>query len=266
MAQQGFVYEANAYKALNKMGISVGGIAGASHDKPDLSIVTKTVKTPAGCELKISPTAAGSLVLKYFKGQWDFGDVKGDPEKMMMQEIAKKYKLLENMNTSGSAGARWRGKVPVLQNDASGKKILTGGIKDKNAAYKIDIESFKGENEVHIDVPAKAICDYYNKKKTHYLNVGTHGFYLMNKLDPLKLNLKLQKKIEDFANCASARIRVRCQSKGGGDYQFVMTLEFSNVKKSTYNLCPISAANNVTINTAAYKDVNNQLLLKAFAS
>lgn len=266
MAQQGFVYEENAYKALNKMGISVGGIAGASHDKPDLSIVTKTVKTPAGCELKISPTAAGSLVLKYFKGQWDLGDIKGDPEKMMMQEIAKKYKLLENMNTSGSAGARWRGKVPVLQNDAAGKKILTGGIKDKSAAYKIDIESFKGENEVHIDVPAKAICDYYNKKKTHYLNVGTHGFYLMNKLDPLKLNAKLQKKIEDFANCASARIRVRCQSKGGGDYQFVMTLEFSNVKKSTYNLCPISAPNNVTINTAAYKDANNQLLLKAFAS
>lgn len=266
MAQQGFVYEANAYKALNKMGISVGGIAGASHDKPDLSIVTKTVKTPAGCELKISPTAAGSLVLKYFNGKWDFGDIKGDPEKMMMQEIAKKYKLLENMNTSGSAGARWRGKVPVLQNDQAGKKILTGGIKDKRAAYNIDIQSFKGENEVHIDVPAKAICDYYNKKKTHYLNVGTHGFYLMNKLDPLKLNAKLQKKIEDFSNCASARIRVRCQSKGGGDYQFVMTLEFSNVKKSTYNLCPISAPNNVTINTAAYKEVNNQLLLKAFAT
>jgi hypothetical protein len=266
MAQQGFVYEENAYKALNKMGISVGGIAGASHDKPDLSIVTKTIKTPAGCELKISPTAAGSLVLKYFKGQWEFGDIKGDPEKMMMQEIAKKYKLLENMNTSGSAGARWRGKVPVLQNNAAGKKILTGGIKDKSAAYKIDIESFKGENEVHIDVPAKAICDYYNKKKTHYLNVGTHGFYLMNKLDPLKLNAKLQKKIEDFSNCASARIRVRCQSKGGGDYQFVMTLEFSNVKRSVYNLCPISAPNNVAINTSAYKEPHNQLLLKAFAS
>jgi hypothetical protein len=266
MAQQGFVYEANAYKALEKFGISVGGVAGASHDKPDLSIVTKSVKTPAGCELKISPTAAGSLVLKYYKGKWDFGEIKGDPEKEMMKEIATKYKLLQNMNTSGAEGARWRGKVPILQNDQAGKKILTGGIKDKRKAYEIDIENFKGENEVHITVPAKAICDYYNKKKTHYLNVGTHGFYLMNKLDPLKLNAKLQKKIEDFSNCASARIRVRCQSKGGGDYQFVMTLEFSNVKKSAYNLCPISAPNNVTINTAAYKQTENQLLLKAFAS
>jgi len=266
MAQQGFVYESNAYKVLEKYGISVGGVAGASHDKPDLSIVTKSIKTPAGCELKISPTAAGSLVLKYYNGKWDFGEVKGDPEKVMMKEIAAKYKLLENMNTSGSAGAKWRGKVPILQNDQSGKKILTGGIKDKRAAYKIDIESFKGENEVHINVPAKAICDYYNKKKTHYLNVGTHGFYLMNKLDPLKLNLKLQKKIEDFSNCASARIRVRCQNKGGGDYQFVMTLEFSNVKKSAYNLCPIAAPNNVSINVSAYKQTENQLLLKAFAT
>lgn len=266
MAQQGFVYEENAYKALEKMGISVGGVAGASHDKPDLSIVTKSIQTPVGCELKISPTAAGSLVLKYYNGKWMFGDIKGDPEKMMMQEIATKYKLLENMNTSGAAGAKWRGKVPVLQNDVSGKKILTGGITDKRKAYAIDIESFKGENEVHITVPAKAICDYYNKKKTHYLNVGTHGFYLMNRLDPLKLNAKLVKKIEDFSNCASARIRVRCQSKGGGDYQFVMTLEFSNVRKSLYNLCPITSDKNVTINQTAYKLAENQQLLQAFAS
>lgn len=267
MAQQGFVYEANAYKALEKFGISVGGVAGASHDKPDLSIVTKSIKEPSGCELKISPTAAGSLVLKYYNGKWSFAtDLKGDPEKIMMKEIAEQYGLLKQLNDSGAEGAKWRGKVPILQNDVSGKKILTGGIKDKRKAYEIDIQSFKGENEVHIKVPAKAICDYYNKKKTYYLNVGTHGFYLMNKIDPLKLNAKLTKKIEDFSNCASARIRVRCQYKGGGDYQFVMTLEFSNVRKSLYNLCPIASPTNVSINETAYKLPDNQTLLQAFAS
>jgi hypothetical protein len=264
-AQQGFVYESNAYNALQKYKISTGGVAGASHDKPDLSLITKSIKTPAGCELKISPTAAGSLVMKYYKGKWDYGETKGDPEKEMMKAIGQKYKLLENMNKSGTAGKNWRGKVPVLQNDAAGKKILAGGVTDKKKAYDVDLKNFGGQNEVHIDVPAKAICDYYNQKKTQYINVGTHGFYLMNKSDPLKLNAKLATKIPDFANMASARIRIRCQYKGGGDYQFVMTLEFSKVAKSPYNLCPITAPNNVTIALAEYKKPANMELLLAFS-
>jgi hypothetical protein len=263
MAQQGFVYEANAYKSLEKRKIATGGIAGASHDKPDLSLMTKSIKKIAGCELKISPTAAGSLVMKYYKGKWSFGDIKGDPEKEMMVSIGKKYKLLENMNTSGSAGAKWRGKVPVLQNDAGGKKILVGAT-DKKKAYEADLKNFGGPNEVHIDVPAKAICDYYNQKNTQYLNVGTHGFFLMNKSDPLKINPSLSIKVPDFATSASARIRIRCQYKGGGDYQFVMTLEFSKVAKSPYNLCPIMSSSNVTINEPALKTGNNKLLVEAF--
>ena len=65
MAQKGFEYEENAYKALQKFKISTGGVAGASHDKPDLTVKNNQNKT-AGVELKISPTAAGSLVMKYF--------------------------------------------------------------------------------------------------------------------------------------------------------------------------------------------------------
>lgn len=265
MAQQGFVYEENAYKALKKYEISTGGTAGASHDKPDLSIVTKSTKTPAGCELKISPTAAGSLVLKFYEGRWDFGEIKGDPEKLMMVAIAKKYKLLENMNSTGTAGKDWRGIIPVLQNDSSGKKILSAGVKDKRKAYEMDLKNFGGQNEVHIDVPAKAICDYYNQKKTQYLNVGTHGFYLMNKTDPLKLNSKLTTKIPDFSQSASARIRTRCQYKGSGDYQFVMTLEFSKVAKSPYNLCPIKSQSDVGIDVSQYKLPMNMSLLLAFS-
>jgi hypothetical protein len=264
-AQQGFVYESNAYNALQKYKISTGGVAGASHDKPDLSLVTKSTKTPAGCELKISPTAAGSLVMKYYNGKWSFGETKGDPEKEMMVSIGNKYKLLENMNTAGTAGKDWRGKIPVLQNDANGKKILALGFKDKKKAYEHDLKMFGGQNEVHIDVPAKAICDYYNQKNTDYLNVGTHGFFLMNKADPLKLNSRLTTKIPDFAASASARIRIRCQYKGGGDYQFVMTLEFSKVSKSPYNLCPIQSPTNVTIALAEYKTPANMELLLAFS-
>ena len=44
MAQEGFLYESNAYAALQKYNISTGGVAGASHDKPDLTIKAKGKK------------------------------------------------------------------------------------------------------------------------------------------------------------------------------------------------------------------------------
>ncbi len=252
MAQQGFLYEEKAYAALQKYNISTGGIAGASHDKPDLTIQKKG-KT-SGCELKNSPTAAGSLVLKYFKGKWGFGDIGLDPEKNFMLALAKKMKVLENMNTSGSAGAKWRGKVPALQNDASGKKILAPEFADKGLAYKKDILNFGGVNEVKISVPGSVIAEYYNAKKCYYINVGTHGFFLLGTNDPLKLNSELKKlgkgAIPDFGKNVDCKIRVRCQPKSSTDYQFVMTLQFSNVKKSTYNLAPLRSGSKFEIDVA----------------
>ena len=266
MAQQGFLYEANAYNALKQFSISTGDIAGASHDKPDLTILSTSLNRTSGCELKIAPTAAGSLVLKYYNGKWAYGDTKGDPEKQLLVALGDKYKLLTEMNTAGTHGKNWRGKTPFLQNDAGGKKIIPSKMA-KVDAYKKDIEQFSGPNEVHIPVPAKAICDYYNSKKCGYINVGTHGFYLLNKGDPLNLNVKLRPTIPDFADIASARIRVRCQNKGSssGDYQFVMTLEFSKMAKSFYNLAPVMAASNVTINQALYETEHNKKLIGAFA-
>lgn len=243
MAQEGFLYEQKAYAALEKYNISTGGTAGASHDKPDLTIQKKGKKT--GCELKNSPTAAGSLVMKYYKGKWSFGEYKGDPEKEFMYALASKVNLLKEMNTSGSKGAKWRGKKPALQNDASGKKIFAPGFSNKKKAYEYDIKQFGGDNEVHIDVGGKAVSDYYNKKKCYYINIGTHGFFLLNDSDPLGLNSKLTNsgysKIPNFSNSASCKIRVRCQYKGGGDYQFVMTLQFYSVDKSPYNIAPLKA-------------------------
>lgn len=251
MAQQGFQYEAKAYAALKKYDISTGGVAGASHDKPDLTIQNKSKKT-SGCELKNSPTAAGSLVMKYYNGKWGFGDYSGDPEKEFMYALAVKAKLLQEMNTSGSRGANWRGKKPALQNDAAGKKILVG-FTDKKKAYEHDLKQFGGTNEVHIDVGGKAVSDYYNSKRCHYINVGTHGFFLLNTSDPLGLNKNLQKLkfsgIPNFSTSAKCKIRVRCQYKGSGDYQFVMTLQFYGVDTSPYNIAPLRAGSSSEIDT-----------------
>lgn len=251
MAQEGFLYEANAYKALQKYKISTGGVAGASSNKPDLSIKNKS--RIIGCELKISPTAAGSLVMKYTDGKWNYGEYRGEVEKEFLQSIGEKFKLLQEMNKSGNAGAKWRGKVPCLQNDKSGKKILVGA-KNPDDAYKKDIKKFGGPNEVHINVPASAICDYYIKKKCSYINIGSHGFFTLNGKDELGLNKALihsgLEPIPDFGKNATAMIRVRCQYKGSGSYQFVMTLQFSKVKKSPYNIAPLKKGSSSEIDTA----------------
>lgn len=264
MSQQGFLYEQNAYKALEKFKISTGGVAGASSDKPDLTLKRQSLNKTSGCELKISTTAAGSLVMKYTNGVWYYGETKGDPEKQFLMDLANRHNLLDEMNSSGRYGAKWRNKIPHLQNNQNGKKILVGAI-NKSDAYKKDIELFGSGSEIHIPVKAKEICDYYNIKKCHYINVGTHGFYLLNKKDPLKLNQNIIPKIPDFADCSNAKMRVRCQYKGGGDYQFVLTLEFSKMQKSPYNIAPVMNSGNVSIDFAKYTEELNKKIIGAFA-
>lgn len=266
--QEGFLYEENAYAALEKYGISTGGTAGASHDKPDLTIKAKG-KTTTGCELKNSPTAAGSLVMKYYKGKWDYGEYAGEVEKEMLVSIAKNVNLLREMNTSGPAGIEWRKSEPILQNDITGKKKLLIGditkLKDRQKAYARDISNFGGKKEIHIDVGSKAVCDYYITKKCSYINVGTHGFFTLNGQDDLGLNKKLKEQglaeIPDFAVNSKTIIRMRCQlkSKSQAQYQFSLTLQFSGVKKSPYNIAPIKAGTKSTIDTSKLK--NDSILL-----
>ena len=218
----------------------------------------------AGCELKISAIDAGSLVMKYFGGKWDYGDYKGEEEKEFLHEVAEGVNLLKEMNTSGPYGAGWRGKVPNLQNNEKGKKILIGAS-DKRDAYKQDIEKFGGQSEINIVVPAKSICDYYIIKKCSYINVGSHGFYTLNNKDTLGLQkkLKLMKHpiIPDFAHSASCLLRVRVQYKGGGDYQFVMALRFGGVKKSPYNIAPLKSGSSSTVDSVK---LNSDPILLAF--
>jgi len=259
--QEGFLYEENAYNALKGYGISTGGTAGASHDKPDLTIQARGKKI--GCELKNSPTAAGSLVMKYFKGKWSYGDYKGEIEKEMLVSIADKVNLLKEMNTSGPHGTAWRKSKPVLQNNQSGGKILVVGdisnIENRRNAYKIDLDNFGGENELHIDVGSKAVCDYYLTKKCSYICVGTHGFFTLNGKDVLGLNARLKilgyPPIPDFAKSSDTKIRMRChlKSKSKAQYQWSLTLQFSNVQKSPYNISPIKKGSKSDIDVARLK-------------
>ena len=249
--QKGFEYEENAYHALKKptipKDISTGTIAKASHDKPDLTI--KVGRDEAGVELKNQPTAAGSLVLQFNKGTWNFGPTDGNIEKEFLRVLGTKAGVLKLLNKN------WTN--PILQYDDDGKKIYVGA--KKTEAYRKDLVAF-GKfplNVRYIDVPTKAISDYYNAKDTYYLNVGTHGFFLFGS-DPLGLNAKLLKlrlgKIPNFAdaNSATTKIRIRVQDKSGS-YQISFTLQFgmTSAQKSPYNIAPLKSGSKSEIDVAA---------------
>ena len=239
-AQQGFAYEKYAADALKKFNVVPKNFtpAGAGSSIPDLMIQKDGVK--AGCELKITAASAGSLVMKYANGNWSIGnkDEKND-EKLFVINLAKEVGLLKLIKDQWS-------EVPYKFTQ---DKKLKAEIKDldKRAIYSKELSRFP---ELKGVIPATKIEEYYNQKKTYYVNIGTHGFYLLGNTNPLNLS-----GIPNFGSAASAKYRARVQAKGGGTYQFTFEMSFSikSGEKSPFNIAPIMGKKNVKIDTDKLK-------------
>lgn len=230
MAQQGFEYEKNAAKILKEMGIVPKNFtpAGASHTQPDLILEHK--KKKSGCELKISAASAGSLVLKYDikdkRNPWKFGDIsEDDAEKMFIKDLAKDVGLFDIIRK------QWK-EIP-FKRDKDDLWKATAGKLTKKQIYERDRDTFP---DIRGEIPASKIEEYYNRKDTYYVNVGTHGFYLMGSTNPLNL-----KNVPRFGTSAKATYRARVQYKGSDNYQFTFEMQFSipSSKKSPYNIAPV---------------------------
>jgi hypothetical protein len=229
-AQQGFQYEVNAAKLLKPLGFVPKNFvpAGAGHNQPDLMLEHK--KKKAGCELKITAASAGSLVLKYDgndkKNPWKFGDIKKeDDEKQFIADLAEEVGLFDIIKK------KWK-DVPFKRE----KDLLwesTAGKLTPQQRYERDRDTFE---DIRGEIPATKIEQYYNRKDTYYVNVGTHGFYLMGRKNPLQL-----KDVPMFGTSAKATYRARVQYKGGGNYQFTFEMQFSIPanKKSPFNIAPV---------------------------
>lgn len=227
-AQQGFQYEKNAADLLKPMGLVPMDFipAGAGHDQPDLMLLYKGKKS--GCELKISAASAGSLVIKYDskdkQNPWKFGDIKAsDEEKMFISDLAKEVGLFKIIKK------QWK-EIPFKRD----KDLLweaTAGKLTPQQRYERDRDTF---GDIRGEIPATKIEEYYNKKDTWYVNVGTHGFYMMGTKNPLKL-----KDVPTFGQSAKATYRARVQYKGSGNYQFTFEMQFSMKAKSPFNIAPV---------------------------
>ena len=225
-AQQGFQYEKNAADVLKPLGIVPKNFspAGAGSDVPDLMIQRDGKK--AGCELKISAASAGSLVMKYDNGKWFIGkEDETNDEKIFIAELAKEVGVLDLI------AEQWSNEPYKFTKNDKLKSEIEG--LDKREKYTAEFKRFK---EIKGEISAKKIEQYYNKKKTYYINVGTHGFYLLGSKNPLGF-----KNIPDFGSSAKAGYRARIQAKGGGNYQFTFEMSFSipGGKKSPFNIAPI---------------------------
>jgi hypothetical protein len=246
-AQQGFQYEINASDILKPMGLVPPSFrpAGAGSNQPDLMLQYK--KKKAGCELKITAASAGSLVLKYDskdkKNPWKFGDIKDDDsEKQFIADLAEEVGLFDIIKKN------WK-EVPFKRD----KDLLwesTAGKLTPQQRYERDRDTFK---DIRGEIAATKIEQYYNRKDTYYVNVGTHGFYTMGRRNPLMLE-----GVPMFGTSAKATYRARVQYKGSGNYQFTFEMQFSIPanKKSPFNIAPVDGKS-VTI-------IKNKLNLSCF--
>lgn len=251
-AQQGFVYEENTTKYLKQFGLSDGITAGASHTRPDLMLTAHGME--AGCELKISPTAGGSLVIKAYANStphWRFGEIDHDEtEKQFLADLAKQSGVLEEINR------KWETPIYNVSDRTAAweRQMLKIPLRKR---YEYDLKTCP---DIKMVLPSNAMTNYYNLKKTYYINVGTHGFYLLGNHDPLGLNARMEKLgkrlIPRFEDVCKITARVRCQSKGvtkadaaekskraigAQGYQFTFTIEFALPKGTTpYNIAPIT--------------------------
>ena len=230
-AQQGFKYEENASKVLKPLGLVPKSFspAGASHDKPDLMLLYKNQES--GCELKITAASAGSLVLKYDikdkRNPWKFGNViEDDAEKFFIKQLAEEIKLFDIIKKTWTDIPYKRDKDPLW--------LQTAGKLLPQKRYERDRDTFP---DIRGEISATKIENYYNRKKTYYVNVGTHGFYLMGDRNPLKL-----KDVPRFGKAAKAIYRARVQYKGSGNYQFTFEMQFSipSSQKSPFNIAPVN--------------------------
>jgi hypothetical protein len=249
MAQQGFLYEENVAKALQKKNwVKKNYVpAGASSDRPDLDLYIGGVEY--GCELKKDLASAGSLVINHLgKKKYAFNDVSGEKGKEFLLGLAKKAGVLDKISS------KWR-KEPFIQTNRDAKwiaKVRQSGL-DLRERYQYDLKSCP---DLFFPLPANTISKYYNLKDTHYLNVATHGFYLLGKKDPAGLNEDIDEPIPLWDNMHTSVLRVRIQSKGvtkaaalekqkgwpsagAQGYQITMEIQFKSVKKSPYNIGPI---------------------------
>lgn len=251
MAQKGFEYEENVATSLKKKKWVRPNYtpAGASSDRPDLDIFINGKEY--GCELKKDLASAGSLVIHHLGNKkYDYGATDGEKEKEFLKGLGVNAGVMHAIQT------KWKVE-PFIQLERDNKwveRVKKSKLKLRER-YNHDLRSCP---DIYFPLPSRTISQYYNLKSTYYLNVATHGFYLLGNTDPAGLSREKfgVESVPLWDDCHTAVLRIRIQSKGvtnaaaneqakgfpfagGQGYQITMEIQFKSVKRSIYNIGPI---------------------------
>lgn len=262
MRPEGYLYEDNTTRFLKKkkMMESTFMPAGANYSRPDIEIYCNGKNY--GVELKKRVTTAGQVALKYSNATNTFNYSQNLPtdEKLYLINLAEQSNILNLIRN------KWRKPLWASEDrDYKWKKRWEdAGQPDLEERHRQDIENCP---EFYVDVPSTSISGYYKAKDTHYLQLGTHGFYLLGRNDPAGLNVGQNPSIPLWENSHTCRIRVRIKTndiksamqreKNRKDptispgYTPSIELTMKGIQKSFYNIAPVTANSAVISETQA---------------
>jgi hypothetical protein len=215
---KGFLYEQVINKNLKAAGVQKKSFAGAGADSnaPDAEITFKGKDYKVEVKLDLNVDfGQGSLDYDLDNKKWILGGAK-TASADQMREFLTKIGVPDLVNKEwGAKGAPRRYTIPTKQ------------FKKEDVEY--DYKNFK---DFFVDIPRTAVANYYNSKKTYYIQIGGYGLYHMGK-DVAKLGT------EEFK--LSLRLRVRLK-RGGSmpiyNYRFTTAIQAvkNTLKKTDSNL------------------------------
>lgn len=216
---KGLLYENDLNASLKKSGLEKSTFQGAGSDSnaPDAEITFKGKDYKV--EVKLDPYVdfgQGSFDYDLKKDKWTLGGANTESAEQMREFLTSIGVLKFAQRVWGPKGAPRKFTVPTNQY--------------KPEDVKFDYANFK---DAFIDVPSDAVANYYNTKKTYYIQIGGgFGFYYMGS-DPAKLD------IPEF----NLKLKVRIRIKRGGsnpiyNYRFTTAIQAvkGSLKKSSANL------------------------------
>lgn len=209
--EAGFLYERKINKILKDGGLEKQSFmpAGSDSTAPDAMLLYQGKEFKLEIKLDIKADfGQGSLAYDIKAKKWTVGGNNPD-----MKQFLNDIGVAKMVNKAWPKTPR-KGTVPDER------------ITQKDVAF--DYANFKDQRVV---VPAKAIADYYNSKKTYYIQIGDeHGLYYMGK-DIAGLGCP------EFKPDVSLRIRLK---RGGSNpiynYRFSTALQVKKLAKSEMDL------------------------------
>ena len=209
-SNKGFLYENTINKNLKAAGVQRKSFSGAGADSnaPDAEITFKSKDYKVEVKLDLNVDfGQGSLVYDLDEKEWKLAGAKTDSAEQMRE-------FLTQIGVTSMVNKEWGPKGPPRR-----YTIPTSQYKKEDVDF--DYKNFK---DFFVDIPRSSVANYYNSKKTYYIQIGGYGLYHMGK-DVAKLGT------EEFK--LNLRLRVRLKRGGSSPiYNYRFTTAIQAVKNS----------------------------------